>query len=242
MNRISCFAAIVMIAFLLVSCADKETNPPDPQAGSPDNASSVASMSPDAQNTVGTESTPSDSQANAQENGSAAPVAPAFLGEVGKTYAALKAEFPSAVSFYTNLPDAAAVCFGDETTMDYAYYLYGTQFLEIDAIDNAVADQLKCAGFATTVAVAFPQADETMQLEAFFSVIGVSEYHTLPEYYESWLTFQYLNFEVYIDTSMDSVNAQGDFTSIEAIKGSYPVVLIDLTTNAQNHELLKDYF
>ena len=56
-------------------------------------------------------------------------------------------------------------------------------------------DQLKCAGFLTTADILFPDMENDMSFEDFFSLIGVDDYEYLlgeeVRTGEGWLIFMY---------------------------------------------------
>ena len=120
--------------------------------------------------------------------------------EIGKTLSELKNEHPEG-EFMVSLdgfPDNAAICFG-EPGAEYAYYFFGTQSGDAEKAMNECEDQLKCAGFITTANVLFPDMEDEMSFEAFFSLIGVDDYEYLSGEDvitgEGWLRFTYYGME-----------------------------------------------
>ena len=151
---------------------------------------------------------------------------PEFFNDVGKTLSELKTEHPEG-EFMVNLggfPDHAAACFG-EPGADYVYYFFGAQSGDAEKAINECEDQLKCAGFLTTAGVLFPDMEDEMSFEDFFSQIGVDDYEYLVEgtAADGWLSFQYRDMEVMVNTN--EINASGgwDFTGEEIVKRNAPV-------------------
>ena len=105
------------------------------------------------------------------------PGTPAFLDDMGKPLRELKAEQPSGeVGIRLDgFPDHAAACFG-EPGAEYASYFFGTQSGDAEKAMDECAPQLKCAGFVTTAGVLFPDMEDEMSFEDFFSLLGVDEY------------------------------------------------------------------
>lgn len=124
---------------------------------------------------------------------------PSVLGalqeeEIGKTLSELKNEHPEGKLIVRpdGLPDSAAICFG-EPGAEYLYYFFGTQSGDAEKAMNELEDRLTCAGFLTTANILFPDMEDNMSFEDFFSLIGVDDY----EYIEDdtaaagWLRFTY---------------------------------------------------
>ena len=57
--------------------------------------------------------------------------------------------------------------------------LFGTQSGDAEKAMNECEDQLKCAGFVTTASILFPDMEDDMPFEDFFSLIGVDDYEYL---------------------------------------------------------------
>ena len=165
---------------------------------------------------------------------------PEFFDDVGKTLSELKTEHPEG-KFMVNLdgfPDYAAACFG-ESGADYVYYFFGAQSGDAEKAMNECEDQLKCAGFLTTAGVLFPDMEDEMSFEDFFSQIGVDDYEYLVEgtAADGWLSFQYRDMEVMVNTN--EINADGgwDFTGEEIVKRNAPVSMADPEISNANSDL-----
>ena len=165
---------------------------------------------------------------------------PEFFDDVGKTLSELKTEHPEG-KFMVNLdgfPDYAAACFG-ESGADYVYYFFGAQSGDAEKAMNECEDQLKCAGFLTTAGVLFPDMEDEMSFEDFFSQIGVDDYEYLVEgtAADGWLSFQYRDMEVMVNTN--EINASGgwDFTGEEIVKRNAPVSMADPEISNANSDL-----
>lgn len=175
-----------------------------------------------------------------EDNPSNESTTPSFMSETGKTYKTLKEEHPDAKIKTNAIPDAAAICFSDPTS-NYEYILFGTQYLSFDDLKDDIKNELKCAGFVTTVGILFPQATDNMTVSDFFSAIGISDfdYDTETLTLQGWVTFKYHNFDVYLDTTSDALSSD-IFIPVETIKSSYPVILIDSNTEHENVELIEN--
>ena len=160
--------------------------------------------------------------------------------EIGKTLSELKQEHPEG-EFMVRLdgfPDSAAICFGEPGAESVSYF-FGTQSGDAEKAMDECADQLKCAGFVTTANILFPDMEDEMSFEDFFSSIGVDDY----EYIEDdtaaagWLRFTYHGMEVMINTN--EVNAAGgwEFTGAEIVKGNAPVSIVDTEIVNTNQDL-----
>ena len=165
---------------------------------------------------------------------------PEFFDDIGKTLSELKTEHPEG-EFMVNLdgfPDYAAACFG-EPGADYVYYFFGAQSGDAEKAMNECEDQLKCAGFLTTAGVLFPDMEDEMSFEDFFSQIGVDDYEYLVEgtAADGWLSFQYRDMEVMVNTN--EINAAGgwDFTGEEIVKRNAPVSMADPEISNANSDL-----
>ena len=121
-------------------------------------------------------------------------------------------------------PDRAAACFG-EPGADYVYYFFGGHSGDFEKAMDELGDQLKCAGFLTTAGVLLPDMEDELSFEDFFSQIGVDDYEYLVEgtAADGWLSFQYRDMEVMVNTN--EINAAGgwDFTGEEIVKRNAPV-------------------
>lgn len=171
------------------------------------------------------------------------PGTPAFLDDMGKPLRELKAEQPSGeVGIRLDgFPDHAAACFG-EPGAEYASYFFGTQSGDAEKAMDECAPQLKCAGFVTTAGVLFPDMEDEMSFEDFFSLLGVDEY----EYFgddentitaEGWLRFQYRGMEVLINTNEAAAGGGWDFTGTELVKRDAPASIADPELSAANQDL-----
>ena len=105
---------------------------------------------------------------------------PEFLNDIGKTLIELKNEHPEGELIVRpgGFPDNAAVCFG-EPEAEFAYYFFRTQGGDAEKVMSECEDQLKCAGFLTTADILFPDMENDMSFEEFFSLIGVDDYEYL---------------------------------------------------------------
>ena len=171
------------------------------------------------------------------------PGTPAFLDDMGKPLRELKAEQPSGeVGIRLDgFPDHAAACFG-EPGAEYASYFFGTQSGDAEKAMDECAPQLKCAGFVTTAGVLFPDMEDEMSFEDFFSLLGVDEYEyfgddgdTTPA--EGWLRFQYRGMEVLINTNEAAAAGGWDFTGTELVKRDAPASIADPELSAANQDL-----
>lgn len=155
---------------------------------------------------------------------------PEFLNEIGKTLSELKNEHPEGelVVKPGGFPDYAAICFGDPEA-EYVYYFFGAQSGDAEKVMNELEDQLTCAGFLTTANILFPDMEDNMSFEAFFSLIGVDDYEYIEDESAAagWLRFTYHGIEVMINTN--EVNAAGgwSFTGEEIVKLNAPVSIAD---------------
>lgn len=160
--------------------------------------------------------------------------------EIGKTLSELKNEHPEGKLIVRpdGLPDSAAICFG-EPGAEYLYYFFGTQSGDAERAMNELEDQLKCAGFLTTANILFPDMEDDMSFEAFFSTIGVKDYEYLGEDTTAagCLRFMYHGMEVIVNTNQ--VNAAGgwDFTGAEIVKQNAPVSIVDPEISNANQDL-----
>ena len=171
------------------------------------------------------------------------PGTPAFLDDIGRPLRELKAEQPSGeVGIRLDgFPDHAAACFG-EPGAEYASYFFGTQSGDAEKAMDECAPQLKCAGFVATAGVLFPDMEDEMSFEDFFSLLGVDEY----EYFgddentttaEGWLRFQYRGMEVLINTNEAAAGGGWDFTGTELVKRDAPASIADPELSAANQDL-----
>ena len=168
---------------------------------------------------------------------------PEFFNDIGKTLSELRNEYPEG-EFIVRLdgfPDCAAICFGDPEA-EYVSYFFGTQSGDAEKAMDECAPQLKCAGFVTTAGILFPDMEDEMSFEDFFSLLGVDEY----EYFgddentitaEGWLRFQYRGMEVLINTNEAAAGGGWDFTGTELVKQDAPASIADPELSAANQDL-----
>lgn len=165
-----------------------------------------------------------------------------FFNDIGKTLNELKNEHPAG-EFIVSLdgfPDSAAVCFG-EPGAEYVYCFFGAQSGDFEKAVNKYEDQLKCAGFITTASILFPNMEDEMSFEDFFSLIGVEDY----EYFvgedtitaEGWLRFKYNGMQVMINTNEAAASGGWDFTGAERVKITAPASIVDLEILNTNQDL-----
>lgn len=167
---------------------------------------------------------------------------PEFFTDIGKTLSELKKEHPDGgfIESLDGFPDSAAICFG-EPEAEYVSYFFGTQSGDAEKAMNECEDQLKCAGFVTTANILFPDMEDDMSFEDFFSLIGVDNYEYLTGEGglsgEGWLIFTYHDMEVMVNTN--EVNADGgwDFTGAEIVKRNAPVSIADPEISKANQDL-----
>ena len=164
---------------------------------------------------------------------------PEFLNDIGKTLSELKNEYPEGEFIVKpdGFPDSAAACFG-EPEAEYVSYFFGTQSGDAEKAMNECEDQLKCAGFITTANILFPDMEDDMSFEDFFSLIGVDDYEYLVgeevKTGEGWLIFMYRDMEVMVNTNEITPGGGWNFTGEEVVKRNAPVSIVDpeiLNTN-----------
>ena len=162
--------------------------------------------------------------------------------DIGKTLSELKNEHPDG-ELIVNLdgfPDSAAICFG-EPGAEYVYYFFGTQSGDAEKAMNEYEDQLKCAGFITTANILFPDMEDEMSFEDFFSLIGVDDYEYLSGENvitgEGWLRFTYNGMEVMVNTNEATPGGGWDFTGAEIVKSNAPVSIVDTEISNTNSDL-----
>ena len=165
---------------------------------------------------------------------------PEFFNDIGKTLSELKSEYPEG-EFIVNLdgfPDSAAICFG-EPGAEYLYYFFGTQSGDAEKAMNEREDQLTCAGFVTTANIIFPEMEDDMSFEDFFSLIGVDDYEYLGEdtIGAGWLRFTYHDMEVTVNTNEATSGGGWDFTGAEIVKRDAPASIADPEIVNTNQDL-----
>ena len=167
---------------------------------------------------------------------------PEFLNDIGKTLIELKNEHPEGeiIESLDSSPDCAAICFG-EPEAEYAYYFFGTQSGDSEKAMSECEEQLKCAGFVTNANILFPDMEDDMSFEDFFSWIGVDDYEYLlgPEVItgEGWLRFTYHDMEVMVNTNEAAPGGGWDFTGAEIVKRDAPVSIADPELSNANQDL-----
>ena len=167
---------------------------------------------------------------------------PEFFHDIGKTLSELKTEHPEGELIVRpgGFPDFAAVCFG-EPEAESVYYFFGTQSGDAEKAMNECEDQLKCAGFITTANILFPDMEDEMSFEDFFSMIGVDDYEYLVGEEvitgEGWLRFMYNGMEVMVNTNEVTADGGWDFTGAEIVKRNAPVSIVDLEILNTNGDL-----
>lgn len=165
---------------------------------------------------------------------------PEFFDDIGKTLSELKTEHPEGELIIKpdGFPDFAAVCFG-EPGADYVYYFFGAQSGDAEKAMNEREDQLKCAGFLTTAGVLFPDMEDEMEFEDFFSLIGVDDYEYLVEdtAADGWLRFMDRGMEVMVNTNEINAGGGWNFTGAEVVKRNAPVSIVDTEISTANGDL-----
>lgn len=167
---------------------------------------------------------------------------PEFLNDIGKTLTELKNEHPEGELIVRpgGFPDNAAVCFG-EPEAEFAYYFFGTQSGDAEKVMSECEDQLKCAGFLTTADILFPDMENDMSFDDFFSLIGVDDYEYLAgeevRAGEGWLIFMYRDMEVMVNTNEITPDGGWNFTGEEIVKRNAPVSMTDPEILNANQDL-----
>lgn len=165
---------------------------------------------------------------------------PEFFDDVGKTLSELKTEHPEG-KFMVNLdgfPDYAAACFG-EPGADYVYYFFGGHSGDFEKAMDELGDQLKCAGAITTANVLFPDMEEDMSFDDFFSLIGVDDYEYLgaDTVAEGWIRFLYQDMEVMVSPTGDGPDGEWDVTGEELVKYNAVVSVMDPEIESANSDM-----
>ena len=165
---------------------------------------------------------------------------PEFFDDIGKTLSELKTEHPEG-GFMVNLdgfPDYAAACFG-EPGADYVYYFFGGHSGDFEKAMDELGDQLKCAGAITTANVLFPDMEEDMSFDDFFSLIGVDDYEYLgaDTVAEGWIRFLYQDMEVMVSPTGDGPDGEWDVTGEELVKYNAVVSVMDPEIESANSDL-----
>ena len=167
---------------------------------------------------------------------------PEFLNDIGKTLIELKNEHPEGeiIESLDSSPDCAAICFG-EPEAEYAYYFFGTQSGDSEKAMSECEEQLKCAGFVTTANILFPDMEDDMSFEDFFSLIGVDDYEYLlgeeVRTGEGWLIFMYRDMEVMVNTNEITPGGGWNFTGEDVVKRNAPVSIADPEISNTNQDI-----
>lgn len=167
---------------------------------------------------------------------------PDFFNDIGKTFSELKNEHPEGEFFVSlgGFPDSAAACFGEQGA-EYVYFFFSGQDGVFETAMNKCKDQLKCAGFVTTANILFPDMEDDMAFEEFFSLIGVDDYEYLVGddviTGEGWLRFMYSGMEVMVNTNEVVAGGGWNFTGVEKVKSTAPVSIVDLEIFHTNLDL-----
>ena len=102
-------------------------------------------------------------------------------------------------------------------------------------------DQLKCAGFLTTADILFPDMENDMSFEDFFSLIGVDDYEYLlgeeVRTGEGWLIFMYRDMEVMVNTNEITPGGGWNFTGEDVVKRNAPVSIADPEISNTNQDI-----
>ena len=165
---------------------------------------------------------------------------PEFFDDIGKTLSELKTEHPEGELIVRpgGFPDFAAICFG-EPGADYVYYFFGGHSGDFEKAMDELGDQLKCAGAITTANVLFPDMEEDMSFDDFFSLIGVDDYEYLgaDTVAEGWIRFLYQDMEVMVSPTGDGPDGEWDVTGKEIVKYDAVVSVIDPEIESANSDL-----
>ena len=137
-------------------------------------------------------------------------------------------------------PSRAAACFG-EPGAEYIYYFFGGHSGDFEKAMNECEEQLKCAGFVTTTNILFPDMEDAMSFQDFFSLIGVDDYEYLsgedPITGEGWLRFMYRGLEVMVNTNEPKPGGGWYFTGAEIVKRDARATVADPEILHINFEL-----
>ena len=97
----------------------------------------------------------------------------------------------------------------------------------------------KCSGFVTTACILFPDMEDEMSFEDFFSLIGVDDYEYLGEDATAagWLRFMYNGMEVMVNTNEAASGGGWNFTGAKIVKHNAPVSIVDTEIFNTNQDL-----
>ena len=170
---------------------------------------------------------------------------PAFLDDIGKTLRELEDAQPDGVCAVSldGFPDRAAACYAVPGAA-YVPIFFAGHSGDFKKAMTACEDRLNCAGFITRAKTLFPDVDDEMSFQDFFSLIGVDEY----EYFgddentitaEGWLRFPYRSMEVMINTNeADDVGVYTVFTGAERVKYDALASIVDPELLAANQDMI----
>ena len=170
---------------------------------------------------------------------------PAFFDDLGKTLRELEDAHPDgacAVSL-DGFPDRAAACYAAPGA-EYVPIFFAGHSGDFKKAMTACEDPLKCAGFITRAKFLFPDMDDEMSFEDFFSLIGVDEYEYFGDDDDTitaagWLRFQYRGMEVMINTNeADDVGVYSVFTGAERVRYDAPASIVDLELLAADQNMV----
>lgn len=93
--------------------------------------------------------------------------------------------------------------------------------------------------FVTTACILFPDMEDEMSFEDFFSLIGVDDYEYLGEDTTAagWLRFMYNGMEVMVNTNEAASGGGWNFTGAEIVKHNAPVSIVDTEIFNTNQDL-----
>jgi len=164
------------------------------------------------------------------------------LEYIGKTVAELKAAFPGLqVQEYDfnggnspggYIPNAAAVGL-QQPGSDYAFFIYGTQYLGFETISVNDVNRLRCAGFNARVGVIFPDF-AGLPMSDFFAAIGVTRWTFVDDNVVELGCIEF-EYEGYI-FSIDGSDIVRGLTNV--MEPSFALTLEDLDILSDNLDIL----